>query len=109
MGVTFVEMDLGKPPFGSDKVVRSNMDGIFVNQLRILFKAKVDAFSDTLRNDPAAFNKKLAGYKLVESHALPWGMSRSVAFQNFMRKFFTPFPPSRALAGTLARDLVLPK
>jgi serine/threonine protein kinase len=109
MGVTVVQMDLGKAPFGSEKMVRSNMDGIFVQMLKVMFNKKADAFDATVRKDPSAFNSKLASCKLLESHALPWGRSRSVSFQNFMRRFFTPFPPSRPLAGTLARDQVLPK
>ena len=108
MGVTVVTMDLGDVPFGREKMMRSNMDEIFIQQLKVLFKTKVDAFDDAVRKDPEAFNKKLAGCKLLESHALPWGRSRSVSFQNFMRRFFTPFPASRPLAGTLARDQVLP-
>ena len=109
MGVTVVQMDLGKAPFGSEKMVRSNMDGIFVQMLKVMFNKKADAFDATVRKDPSAFNSKLASCKLLESHALPWGRSRSVSFQNFMRRFFTPFPPSRPLAGTLARDQVLLK
>ena len=108
MGVTVVQMDLGKPPFGSQKTVRSNKDDIFVQMLNVLFGKKVDAFNDVVRNDTAAFNIKLASCKLLESHALPWGRSRGVPLQNFMRRFFTPYPSSRPLAGTLARDKALP-
>ena len=109
MGVTFVVMDTGKPPFGRDKMLRSNMEEIFEHQLKVLFNARVDAFTDTLRNDPAAFHKQMATHKLLDIKALPWGMSRSVAFRNFMRKFFTPFPPSRPSAGALARNQTLPQ
>ena len=109
MGVTVVAMDLGNSPFGCGKMVRGNMDDIFAEQMKVLFKTNVEAFDDASRKNPAAFNKKLAACKLVESQALPWGKSRSVLFRNFMRRFFTPFPPSRPLAGTLARDQVLPK
>jgi len=108
MGVTVVQMDLGKPPFGSQKTVKSTKDDIFVQMLNVLFGKKVDAFNDVVRNDTAAFNIKLASCKLLESHALPWGRSRGVPLQNFMRRFFTPYPSSRPLAGTLARDKALP-
>jgi serine/threonine protein kinase len=109
MGVTFVVMDIGKVPFGREKIQLNNVDEIFVQQLKILFKAKADAFTENVRNDPVAFNKKLSSCKLVEPHALPWGRTRGVSFQKFMRLFFTPFPPSRPLAGTLLRDEALPK
>ena len=108
MGVTVVQMDLGKPPFGSQKTVQSNKDVIFVQMLNVLFGKKVDAFNDVVRNDTAAFNIMLASCKLKETHALPWGRSRGVPLQNFMRRFFTPYPSSRPLAGTLARDKALP-
>ena len=109
MGVTFVVMDIGKVPFGREKIQLNNVDEIFVQQLKILFKAKADAFTENVRNDPVAFNKKLSSCKLVEPHALPWGRTRGVSFQKFMRLFFTPYPPSRPLAGTLLRDEALPK
>jgi hypothetical protein len=71
MGVSVVVIDIGKAPFGHNKIQRSNMEEIFVQQLRILFNKKVDAFDNTVRNDPAAFHKKLSSCKLVESHAVP--------------------------------------
>ena len=85
------------------------MDGIFVQILKVLFKTKVDAFDDSLRKDPLASKKKVSCCKLQESHALPWGRSRSVSFQKILRKLFAPFPPTRPLAETLARDQALPK
>ena len=109
MGVTVVEMDLGTLPFGRDKTMRINTDDIFVHMLEVLFNTKIDAFDENVRKHPLTFNKKLACCKLQETHALPWGRSRSVSFQNFLRRFFAPFPPARPLAGTLARDQALPK
>ena len=85
------------------------MDDIFVQILKVLFRTKVDAFDDNVRKDPLAFNKQMSCCKLQESHALPWGRSRSVSFRNFFRRFFAPFPPTRPLAETLARDQALPK
>ena len=107
--LTFVEMDIGSMPFGSRTTRRKDMDDIFVQILKVLFKKKVDVFTDTVRNNPLAFNKKLSSFKLQESHALPWGRSRSASFQNFLRSFFAPFPPTRPLAETLARDEALDK
>ena len=108
MGVTVVQMDLGDTPFVSEKTVRrTRTRDIFVQMLEVLFQAKADAFDEAVRDDPSVFNSKLASCKLLEADALPWGRSRSVSFRDFMRRFFTPDPPSRPLAGTLARDKAL--
>ena len=109
MGVTVAEMDLGTLPFGSDKMRRANMDEVVVSSLKVLYRAGVDAFDDNVRKYPTAFNKLLQTCKLQETHALPWGRPRSVSFQTFMRKFFSPYPPTRPLASTLACDQALPK
>ena len=109
MGVTIVEMDLGTLPFGRSQQKAKDMDETFADMLKVLFRTKVDVFLDTIRKDRASFLKMLSACTLQESHALPWGRSRSVAFQNFMRRFFVPYPPRRPLAKTLARDKVLQK
>ena len=85
MGVTLVEMDSGSMPFGSPKMRRSELDEIFVQILKVLFKTKVDAFDDSVRKDPLVFNKRLSSIKLQASHAFPWGRSRGPSFQNFLR------------------------
>ena len=84
------------------------MDTFFGDILKILYKTKVEAFGESLRKDRTAFNKKLSSCKLQESHVLPWGRSRSVTFQNYLRRFFAPCPLTRPLAETLARDKALP-
>ena len=109
MGVTVVEMDLGTLPFGGARTRKNNMDEVFVEMLKVLFRTKVDAFHDGVRKDPEAFNFLLLYCVLQDTHALPWGQSRSVSFQNLLRKFFAPYPPTRPSAGTLARDVALPK
>ena len=107
MGVSIAHMDLGSVPFGRPRMMRSEMDSIFVDQLHVLCNAKCGQFAGRVRKDPTQFLKNLGSLKLREASCLPWGKSRGIVFQDFLRKFFCLSPECRPLARTLLRDTAL--
>ena len=107
MGVSIAQMDLGCVPFGRAQMQRSQMEDIFVDQLRVLYKKSPGSLDAQMRKDPTQFLQVLGALKLQEASCLPWGRSRGSVFQVFLRKFFFPSPESRPLARTLAQDKAL--
>ena len=107
MGVSIVEMDRACVPFGRAIVRGSQMEDIFSDQLRVLYKTTPSHFDTQVRKDPHKFLAKLRSLKLQEARCLPWGQSRGNKFQVFMRQFFLPSPESRPLASALAQDAAL--
>jgi serine/threonine protein kinase len=106
MGVSIAELDLGVAPFGRSKMQRSHMDDIFKDILRILYGKDRQQFDDEGAHQ-ARFIEKLSTLQLKRADALPWGKSRGIRFQTFLRVFFLPSPKARPSARALSEDQAL--
>ena len=107
MGVSIVEMDRACVPFGRATVRGCQLEDVFLDQLRVLYKTTPSYFDTQVRKDPHKFLAKLRSLKLQEAKCLPWGQSRGNKFQAFMRQFFLPSPESRPLASALVQHAAL--
>ena len=107
MGVSIAHMDLGRVPFGRLAMRRPQIEDIFVDQMRVLYKTSAERFDAQIRKDATRFLQKLGTLRLQDASCLPWGKSRGRVFQTFLHTFFLPSPQSRPLARTLTQHKAL--
>ena len=106
LGVSIVEMDMGRTPFGRDARRRCELAQVLSDALDSLSSTRRKEFDfSRFQKEPTALSNYLAKLQVKAAHELPWGRRRGLDFQKFTRQFFGIKPSARPLAREIDRPV----